>query len=261
MNAFAEVAMINAGSEFAPLPAIEVMVNGKGPFRFGIETGARFLVVSDSIAKQIGLTLKNFTGGINEYRADSIAIGSAVLGEVTLVALPRTPRGVDGLLGLPAFNDLLLTIDYPAAKVRLSRDTLPNANGRDVLQMRRVSDIWAVQAAFGTQPQQTIIDTRPSAAFGIEPEFSVKLAFKGEPVVTGRAGGAGIPTTNVKTGILDGTLTVGTHQFVAPPLTIHALPADYPTNRASVPARYGILCSASTNEQLARGSVGATRRQ
>src|SRR4051794_12022155 len=79
LNAPVNVEMLNVGSEAAPLPAVEVMINGHGPYRFGIETGARFLAVSSAVAASAGLTKVADDGGVSVYHADSIAIGSAVL--------------------------------------------------------------------------------------------------------------------------------------------------------------------------------------
>ena len=228
VSAPVEVQMINVGSEASPLPAVEVMLNGRGPYRFGIETGARFLVVSNEVATAAGLSRRSSDGEISEYRADSVSIGAAMLGDVTLSTLPRMPRGVDGLLGLPAFADLLLTIDYPGQRVRLERDTLPAADDKTVLGTTRASDFIAIPVRFGSRQVNTIIDTRSMTGFAIEPVLAEQLRWKTAPTVAGSAGGAGIPTTTISRGVFGESVGVGRYEFTSAPLTIHALPPEFP---------------------------------
>src|SRR5690348_778821 len=48
------------------LPIVEARVNGQGPFRFGIETGANFVIVSPDLVSRLSLTR---TGGTDDYPA------------------------------------------------------------------------------------------------------------------------------------------------------------------------------------------------
>lgn len=228
VSAPVEVEMLNAGTEAAPLPAVSVMINGRGPYRFGIETGAGFLVVSNEVAAAAGLRRTRNEGDVVEYHADSITVGGALIGDVALAALPRMPRGVDGLLGLPAFADLLLTIDYPRRRVLIERDTLPAPDGKTVLPLTRVADFVAVPIAYGTHSLPTIIDTRSTTAFGIEPSTAATFAWKTPPALAGAASGAGIPTSDVSRGTLGDAITLGSYSFMNAPIVVHALPPDFP---------------------------------
>src|SRR3954468_20036760 len=51
-------------------PAVEVFVDGKGPFRFGIETGARFVAIAPRAAETLGLEGEVF-------RVKEISVGDA----------------------------------------------------------------------------------------------------------------------------------------------------------------------------------------
>jgi len=228
LTAPVEVEMLNAGSDESPLPAVEVMINGHGPYRFGIETGARFLVLSSEVAAGARLVSRGNQSDIVEYHADSIAIGGAVIGDVTLATLPRMPRGVDGLLGLPAFADLSLTLDYARRVVRLTRDTLPSADGRNVLPMTRAGPFIAIAVRYGSHVIPTIIDTRSMTAFGVEPSTAQEFIWKTPPQLAGRAGGAGIPTTEVSRGVLGESIGLGRYELTSAPIVIHALPPDFP---------------------------------
>ena len=41
-------------------------------------------------------------------------------------------RDVDGILGFSAFDDVLLTLDYPAEEIRVSGGRLPRPDGREI---------------------------------------------------------------------------------------------------------------------------------
>src|SRR5262245_42091208 len=55
MPASVEVPLLESGIPGATLPVISVMINGRGPYRFGVETGAGFVAVSRELVTAIGL--------------------------------------------------------------------------------------------------------------------------------------------------------------------------------------------------------------
>lgn len=81
---------------------------------------------------------------------------------------------------------------------------------------------------FGDRTINTIIDTRSTTGFAIEPSDAKRLTWKSPPVVTGSAGGAGIPTTTISRGVFAAPLGVGRYEFLSAPVTVHALPPDFP---------------------------------
>src|ERR1043166_846685 len=82
------------------LPIVEARVNGQGPFRFGIETGANVVIISPDIASRLALSR---TGGSDEnpaYRVQSIDIGGAKFLDMPVSAGRVVQGGIDGVLGL-----------------------------------------------------------------------------------------------------------------------------------------------------------------
>ena len=220
-----EVPLVDPGIPNTTLPVVEIMVNGRGPFRFGVETGAGFVAVSRAFVEAAGPLPR--TGGpdeVPEYRVDSITLGGATFHDVRVSAMPRGATGVDGVLGLPFFRDVLLTIDYPARRLRLTRDTLPAANGRDVLQLSRAGPFWAVPIDLAGHAYAGVIDTRSTGTLGVTPEVGAALPFDGALEVVGRARGAGIPETEVKAGRLAGDVRIGAYTFPRPMLSVRPLP-------------------------------------
>ena len=126
-----EVPMVEEGGV-----VLEVRINSQGPYRFALDTGAggggR---ISTALVQKLGLkpagevvtgdpSGKN-TQTLQIVEADTLTLGGAVFKGVKLMArdLPQPPGGpgaeFDGVLGIALFKDHLLTLDYPAKKVRI----------------------------------------------------------------------------------------------------------------------------------------------
>lgn len=211
----------------SPLPVVSVMVNGRGPFRFGVETGAHFVAVSPTLATQLGLIRTGGPDDAPEFRVDSIAIGGATFSGVPVSQLGGA-TGVDGLLGWPFWSGVRVTIDYPAGRLRISRDPLPPPDGLDVLALSRLGDFWGVPILLGGKGYTAVVDTRSTGGFGVTPTVAATLSFTAPPTVIGRAGGAAIKPVEVKRGILAGDIQLGRYTFPRPPIAIRPLPPAFP---------------------------------
>jgi hypothetical protein len=202
-------------------PAVEVLVDGKGPFRFGIETGARFVAIAPRVAEQAGLQGETF-------RVQEIAIGEAKFFDLPAARARFADDRIDGILGLPFYENLLLTLDFPAQKVRFERGTLPPSDGKTLLPMTRAGPFWAVPVEIAGTSFRAILDTRGSGILGVNPRIAGKLAFAAPAVVIGKAHGAAIPETEVRAGRLAGDLRMGALTFSRPLVGIRQLPPHFP---------------------------------
>lgn len=236
MPARVEVPLADPGIPGTTLPVIEVMVNGKGPYRFGVETGAGFVGVSREFAQSAGLERDGGPDDFPEYRVAAVEFGGATFRDLKVAALPRAATGVDGILGLSFFHDVLVTIDYPGHRLVITRDTLPTANGRDVLALTRAGPFWAARIELAGHGYASVVDTRSTGLLGITPGVAAQLPFDGPLQVIGRARGAGIPETEVKAGRLAGDAKLGDWTFPRPVLSIRALPPGF-----DAPARGPLL--------------------
>lgn len=222
-----EVPLLPSQVGRAPLPVVNVMINGKGPFRFGIETGAHFIAVSPAVAGQLGLKAVGGPAESPEYLVDSIAVGGATFITVHASGLAGA-SGVDGLLGWPFWTGVLMTIDYPAGKLRISGDSLPVPNGKDILPLSRVGDFWGAPMNAAGHQFTAVVDTRSTGGFGFTPTSADGLPFDSAPVVIGRAGGAAIAPVEVKGTAINGDITLGGYTFAHPRIAIRPLPPLFP---------------------------------
>lgn len=215
--------------EELPLPAedcdgfflLPVHVNGRGPYTMLLDTGAAAVVVDDDLAAtDLAHLSRPFTmlavgaGGGTErideaLRIDSLRIGSFEVGGLDAAVLDLDPTAgalgtrIDGILGMPVFADVLLTLDYPAGRVSVATGSLPPPDG------------------------QTVLSSRPDSATG---------DLGGAPTIEIRIGGRTIPVA-IDTG-MSGTLalrerdappTVGATREIA---MIHAVGGKFPRRAA-----------------------------
>ena len=155
--------------------ALEVMMNGKGPFRFQLDTGAGIdLCVDLSLMTKLGLektgtTLNSATDPSKAVRrdlvrVDEISFGGATFKNRTALAADyawvNRKRGerVLGLLGFPLFRELLLSIDYPNSRVILTRGRLA-ARAKHVLSYRGGTKTPHVPITIGKTRVWALLDT------------------------------------------------------------------------------------------------------
>ncbi len=223
-----EVPLVSSGIPGAQLPVVEVRINGRGPYRFGIETGAGFVGMRRSLADSLGLTRAGGPDEYPEYHVDSLSIGAALFGDFIISGMPRGPSGADGILGLSLFKNVLLTIDYPRSVARFAADTLPAPDGKSILALTRVGPFWGVPLVVAGKATPAVLDTRSTGAIGVTPEFAAQLPFEGELTVIGRARGAAIAEREVRAGRLAGDVSLGRYTFPRPMLSVRSLPPGFP---------------------------------
>jgi hypothetical protein len=131
------------------LPVIDVWINGSGPFRFGIDTGAMdSVVIGVPLAIKLGParcgTMVERTAGAESrdrgrISIDSMRIGNAQFTNISAVLVDFGPAQVpfDGTLGLSLFKDFLTTIDYRKNRIRIDHAELPEADGKAVLPIEK----------------------------------------------------------------------------------------------------------------------------
>jgi hypothetical protein len=220
------------------LRTLEVMVNGQGPFVFGFDTGAQADPRIDvSLVEKLKLkstgqvqttdpSRRNFQAS-ESYKVDSISVGSLRLTDVTVIGrnFRNSPRPVkiDGMLGLNAFADYLVTLDFPGNKLRLEKGELPKSDGAEILDYKNEAGIVGVEISVADKKIKARLDTGNAiGAFVFPTEFAEKLSFAGEPRVVGRARSA-TGEMEIKQVQLKGVIKLGRHEFADPTIVFPAL--------------------------------------
>jgi membrane-associated protease RseP (regulator of RpoE activity) len=155
--------------------AVQIKVNGKGPYRVIFDTGAPISLISSKVAKESGLAkggnslfgLGSLFGGVEPTKAKSLSIGDLeakdvpiiVMDHPTVEVLASVLGPIEGIVGFPFFARYRMTLDYQAKELTF----VPNGyEPKDVLEMmmntvmgsttpepRRLSPsgLWGIQVA------------------------------------------------------------------------------------------------------------------
>lgn len=79
-------------------------------------------------------------------------------------------RPFDGILGFDAFEDVLVTLDYPAQEMRVALGELPAPDGRRIFRYHEdSSDRPFLDLRIGGKTRRMLIDSGASGAFNLEP--------------------------------------------------------------------------------------------
>jgi tetratricopeptide (TPR) repeat protein len=120
-------------------PFVKVMINGKGPLQFVIDTGASLSVISDKVAESLGIKPvarggnARAIGGSGTFPIvygllESITIGEAKIERVpvyirTVHTVQDTPdeERADGYIGLSMLSNYVVSLDYQGRQMTLDR--------------------------------------------------------------------------------------------------------------------------------------------
>jgi predicted aspartyl protease len=173
-------------------PVIDVFLNGKGPFRMFLDTGAGTTVLDQSLAKELGLRPRAQTrlGDPANPQAiladvvviDTLRIGGAVFRGVRAASFDRSairpgegmPRGV---VGFPVFHELLETLDFPAATLRLTRGHLGAPDGRTIIHYKAPDGIPLVPIDVAGEAMEAHLDTGSPGFLSIPVKDSSRVRF------------------------------------------------------------------------------------
>ena len=205
------------------IPAVRVRVNGQGPFLFAIDTGgAGTARIDSSLAAQLGLetvgeALGGDPSGKNMRRMPLVAVDSIEIDGARFAGITAAVRNyndmqrgerVDGVLGFGLFAECLLTLDYPADRVRLQTGALPEANGADIVDYRERHGIPTTTIRVAGREMEADVDAGAMGGI-ILPESEIdSLPLASKPVVVGTARTVS-NTFEIRAADLDGDVTIG----------------------------------------------------
>jgi len=229
--------MTSASTEVPMLSAenvlVEVRIDGKGPYRFALDTGAAgggrigSALAKDLGLKVVGQAMAGDPSGKNVERIDIVEAGTLAVGDATFsaVKLPvrdlpaapgRTQPEFDGVLGIGLFRDYLLTLDYPARRVRIEKGELPPADGREVLGFEDRYGIPSIKLQVGDLEVAADVDSGNMRGELVLPASYIgKVPLEKDPVVVGR-GRTGFNEFEIKQAPLKGAVRIGSQSVERP---------------------------------------------
>jgi predicted aspartyl protease len=154
-----------------------VFINGRGPFRLVLDTGASDSAITEPVAVALGLApdfshsvlVRGVAGSavVPTVTADSLAVGDLEVRSVTLPIVADALGGAEGVLGTDGFSDKRIDIDFRHDLVSIARSheqrappgyvTLPlERAGPGLLMVRGTVDQVKVHVVIDTGAQRSI---------------------------------------------------------------------------------------------------------
>ena len=216
-------------------PVLNVFLGDRGPYTFVLDLGASLSVIDSDLAKELGLEVvgeqEAGVPGVSSVtrdlvqapglRFDDVEIGPTQL--MTLDIARMSMGSFVGVMSIHAFEEVLVTFDYPAGRFRLTDEALdPAAAGVIEIEASEKGPISVpIQIDSTTLPAH--IDTGSPGSITIPQRLLGELALLQEPVESGpiRLVGASGKLFNSQ---LEGTFSIGAIRIEDPKIAITDLP-------------------------------------
>jgi predicted aspartyl protease len=198
-----------------------VMINGRGPFRLVLDTGASRSAITAQVADALGIPpdssrpvlLRGVTGSlaVPTIHVDSFAVGDVILTPATLPIVTDALGGAEGVLGTEGFGDKRLYIDFEHDSITITRSRGERVRADFVVipLERSSAGLLAIHAQVGGVRVRAIIDTGGQSTIGNE-------AMR-DSLVRRHAKGTSSPVTDVT------TTTQDAESFPSPPIELGSI--------------------------------------
>jgi predicted aspartyl protease len=158
---------------------VPVMINGQGPFRFVVDTGASHSTISPKAASALGLTpstvssivLDGITGStsVSAVTIDKLEAGELLLDRTSMpVVWAPVLAGADGILGAAGLTSQSLLVDFQHNKVSITGRVGASLRSEAlrVHAIRLADGLMTINALVGGVRVRAVIDTGAQRSLG-----------------------------------------------------------------------------------------------
>jgi hypothetical protein len=228
-------------------PYVMAMVNGKGPFRFILDTGTGGdAIVTVELAglldlPEAGKVRLNDPSGQGGQPAhlrliDTLTVAGVEFHAIKAIEHPllNAEGPCDGVLGFTLFKGRLLTLDYPANRVTLASGRLEPDGDRSVHAFRMPDGVPIADLTIGNIQVGALLDSG-GGGLSLPARLTSQLRFAAEPTVFAR-GESLSSRFSIKAGRLATDVHLGDITFDQPWVEIN--PAFPLANFGSIPMQH-----------------------
>lgn len=225
---------------------VPVMIDGKGPFQFLVDTGANGSMISPHLVQELALKpshgeVERVEGVTGTQPLPWVLIRRLQVGQIVKsdLRMPICPSPIlthiDGILGMAGFGPVRIAVDFRHHRVSIDRSSPGLLWGfTDIHARRTPGGLLMVPAMVGGLPVVGIIDTGSPETLGNEALRDALLAQHDEGAITPIYG----VTRQISTGAraLVPTMTVGSIEIRHLPIVYSDAPIFTEWHLASRPA-------------------------
>ena len=181
-------------------PVVELKINGKGPYRFILDTGAMTTVIADDLSRELslappeGLHVASPDGGTPPaiVMVDDLRIGDATVEGMIAAVMPlgsllnaeNAPRGI---LSAASFPGYLLIYDYPGRRILIRKGSIESVDFKTSFQYTDDQVLPTVPIRIAGHETQVHLDTGSSFGLVLPTKFLTELPLASQPKETGKA--------------------------------------------------------------------------
>lgn len=156
---------------------VPVTINGLGPFKMLVDTGANRTTITTDVAKRLGLdyaaaptvVLNGVTGSasVPAVEVERMRAGDLVLDDLQVpVVLPHLIAGADGILGVAGLRDQRLVVDFKRDFVTISRSRYARTGELRIRADRVAGGLLGARVRIGHVRALAVIDTGGEKTLG-----------------------------------------------------------------------------------------------
>ena len=156
---------------------VEVAVNGRGPYRFLVDSGADSSVVGLRLARNLQLplttpvTLNSMTSSalVQRVKVAELALGSSRILDLELPVLLESDLGGDGMIGIDMLVQQRLMMDFEKRTIKVEDARVPARmlDGEIVVTARRRrGQLILTQVSAAGRPVEAVVDTGSQITIG-----------------------------------------------------------------------------------------------
>jgi len=154
-----------------------VLINGQGPFRLVLDTGASKSALLPRVARALSVPLApstirvhGVTGSVDvsTITIQQLEVGELLMGTSTLPIVPDVFGGADGVLGNEALGDKRIYIDFRRDRIQImrSRSERPGTGMSKIPLKLTRGKLLAFKTRIGSVPTTAVIDTGAQRTIG-----------------------------------------------------------------------------------------------
>jgi hypothetical protein len=156
---------------------VDVLVNGRGPYRFLVDSGADSSVVGLRIARDLQLppgtpvTLNGMTASaiVQRVQVAELSLGTSTIHDLELPVLLERDVGGDGMIGIDALVQQRIMMDFERRMIKVedARQPAVMLDGEIVVTARRRrGQLILTKVSAAGQPVEAVIDTGTEITIG-----------------------------------------------------------------------------------------------
>jgi hypothetical protein len=156
---------------------VPVMINGEGPFRLIVDTGANRTTITTEVATRLGIDYASaptviLNGVTGSAEVPVVELARVHAGELVLddlqapVVLPHLMGEADGILGVAGLREQRLFVDFRRDIVRIGRSRFERGDDLRIRAERVKGGLLGAQVRVGRVPALAVFDTGAQKTLG-----------------------------------------------------------------------------------------------